>query len=139
MCGRENSSACSLQIALDPDLAFHMRLAGLFARAAGQFESDIVIEYNNSRANAKSIMGIIMLGIGEGEKFTISADGRDACEAIGMARDFFGSLMSEKTDGKLGKPLRSKGGIDEKAEQEIHAGETAEESKKNPVLQMASE
>lgn len=49
---------------------------------ASQFKSEILLEYDKYRINAKSIMGIIAFNPTEGMKVTISADGNDEAVAI---------------------------------------------------------
>ena len=51
-------------------------------QVAGQFESRIYITLNDKKVNAKSIMGMMSLGVIEGEKLLISADGKDEKEAM---------------------------------------------------------
>lgn len=49
---------------------------------ASQFESEVYIESENRRVNAKSIMGMMTLGLDPGTEVTISANGRDEKEAM---------------------------------------------------------
>lgn len=65
------------------------RTAALFVQTAGKFVSNIRIKVDNKEANAKSIMGIISLGILEGNTITISADGADEEKAITEINNFF--------------------------------------------------
>lgn len=54
----------------------------MFVSVAGKFESQILIEQENKKINAKSIMGVLSLGVQEGEIITIVANGKDEKEAI---------------------------------------------------------
>jgi catabolite repression HPr-like protein len=54
----------------------------MLVQVASQFDSDIYIEVDNKRMNAKSIMGMMALGMDSGEEVTISADGDDEQEAM---------------------------------------------------------
>jgi phosphotransferase system HPr (HPr) family protein len=58
------------------------RPVALFVQAASQFQSNIYVTVQNKKVNAKSIMGMMSLGILEGESLTISASGNDETEAI---------------------------------------------------------
>lgn len=58
------------------------RSAAAFVQAAGKFESMIVIEKGNKKINAKSIMGVLSLGIMQNENIHISADGVDEVAAL---------------------------------------------------------
>ena len=56
--------------------------AAMFVQVAGRFSSQILVEKGNKKINAKSIMGILSLGVKQGEKIYIFADGKDEEEAI---------------------------------------------------------
>ncbi|WP_453997305.1 phosphocarrier protein HPr [Bacillus nitroreducens] len=64
------------------DSGIHARPATLLVQAAGQFNSDIQLEYNGKSVNLKSIMGVMSLGIGQGAEVKIVAEGADADAAI---------------------------------------------------------
>ena len=49
---------------------------------ASQYESAIYLECEHKRVNAKSIMGMMSLGLDEGECVTVSAEGVDEEEAM---------------------------------------------------------
>lgn len=56
---------------------------------ASQYKSEILLEYDKYRINAKSIMGIIAFNPSEGMNVTIAADGKDEGEAIEALEKFF--------------------------------------------------
>ena len=58
------------------------RPVAMFVQVASQFESSIYVEHNNKRVNAKSIMGMMTLGLPAGEEVVVSADGTDEDNAI---------------------------------------------------------
>ena len=51
-------------------------------QVASQFESKIYVEYETKRVNAKSIMGMMTLGLVTGESITVEADGTDEEQAV---------------------------------------------------------
>ncbi len=51
-------------------------------QVASQFESRIYVEFETKKVNAKSIMGMMALGIVPGQTVKISADGEDETQAI---------------------------------------------------------
>ena len=55
----------------------HARPASMLVKEAGKFNSDISLEFNGKKANAKSIMSVLSLGVGKDAEVTISADGDD--------------------------------------------------------------
>ena len=61
---------------------FEARPVALFVQIASQFESSIYVEIEDKKVNAKSIMGMMSLGVLEGEEITIVVDGEDEKEAI---------------------------------------------------------
>ncbi|MEA4972978.1 HPr-like protein Crh [bioreactor metagenome] len=58
------------------------RQVAYLVQCAGQFKSDIRIEEDEKRINAKSIMGTISLAIKEDDNITIIADGIDEEKAV---------------------------------------------------------
>lgn len=60
----------------------HARPAGMFVKKASEFKSIVEIKAKDKVVNAKSIMGIMSLGLGQGDTVTIVADGNDAEDAI---------------------------------------------------------
>ena len=51
-------------------------------QVACKFDSEITLESVNRKINAKSIMGMMSLGLGNGEAVTVSADGADEANAM---------------------------------------------------------
>jgi catabolite repression HPr-like protein len=60
----------------------HARPAALFVQEANKYSSDIFVEKEDKKVNAKSIMGIMSLAISTGTSITITADGADADQAV---------------------------------------------------------
>ena len=61
------------------------RPAALFVQEATHFQSDVFIEKDGKKVNAKSIMGLMSLALGSGASFTLITDGNDeeaAMEAL---------------------------------------------------------
>ena len=58
------------------------RPVALLVQVASQFESDIYVESEQRRVNAKSIMGLMTLGLRAGESVTVHADGSDEEDAV---------------------------------------------------------
>ena len=59
-----------------------VRPVAMFVQVASQFDSRIYIETSNMKINAKSIMGMMTLGMEEGKEITVSADGTDETFAM---------------------------------------------------------
>lgn len=58
------------------------RPVALLVQVASQYESSIYVEIQEKKVNAKSIMGMMSLGLAEGEKITIIANGPDEEDAL---------------------------------------------------------
>ena len=64
------------------------RPIAVFVQKASQFDSAIYVEYDNKRVSAKSIMGMMTLGLPAGEEIKVSADGNDEQDAIDEIEKF---------------------------------------------------
>ena len=60
----------------------HNKQATYFVQKANEFTCSIWLESENRKMNAKSLLGIMSLGIITGAKVTLSASGPDAQEAV---------------------------------------------------------
>lgn len=58
------------------------RPTALFVQVASKFSSQILIESENRKVNAKSIMGVLSLGLKQGESFYLLVNGKDEQEAV---------------------------------------------------------
>lgn len=59
------------------------RPVAMLVQVASQFDSSVYIQTDgNKRVNAKSIMGMMSLGLNAGEKVTVEVDGADEAAAI---------------------------------------------------------
>lgn len=58
------------------------RPVALLVQVASQYESEIYVEFGDKKVNAKSIMGMMTLGLAAGEAVVVSAEGTDEEEAI---------------------------------------------------------
>lgn len=67
----------------------HARPAALLVKEANNFSSDINIIHNEKATNAKSIMGLMALGLTKDTEITLSASGDDEKEAIEKLTDLF--------------------------------------------------
>lgn len=58
------------------------RPVAMLVQVASQYESEIYVESGRKKVNAKSIMGMMTLGLAAGEQVIISADGADENQAV---------------------------------------------------------
>lgn len=64
------------------------RPVAVLVQVANQHESSVYIETTGKKVNAKSIMGMMSLGLNNGEEVTVIADGKDEEEAISSIENF---------------------------------------------------
>lgn len=58
------------------------RPVAVLVQKASQFESKVYIHADDKKINAKSIMGMMSLGLTQGEEITITAEGSDEDRAV---------------------------------------------------------
>jgi phosphotransferase system HPr (HPr) family protein len=81
----------------------HARPAALFVKTAGGFTANVQVT-NLTRnpektAAARSLLGVLGLGISSGHQIRISADGDDADAAIATLRELVESGLGEELSG----------------------------------------
>jgi catabolite repression HPr-like protein len=64
------------------------RPVAMLVQIASQFDSTIHIETLDKKVNAKSIMGMMSLGLDAGEKVTVVADGNDEENAVTSIEEY---------------------------------------------------
>ena len=72
----------SHNITVSNSVGLHARPATFFVQKANSFKSSIWVEKEDCRVNAKSLLGVLSLGISKGTSITIIADGADEGEAV---------------------------------------------------------
>ena len=70
------------RVIVGSEYGLHLRTAQRVAEAAQKFSSSLTIEGRQSRANAKSILELLILGAGQGASLELQAEGNDAELAI---------------------------------------------------------
>jgi phosphocarrier protein HPr len=75
-------------------LGLHARASTKLTQTASQFSSEIWIERNGRKVNAKSIMGVMMLAAAKGATIVVEATGADEAAAMtameALISDYFG-------------------------------------------------
>lgn len=72
----------SKEITITNSVGLHARPATYFIQKANTFKSSIWVECGERRANAKSLLGVLSLGISKGTTIMIIADGADEQDAL---------------------------------------------------------
>ena len=60
----------------------HARPATFFIQKANSYKSTILVEKDDRKVNAKSLLGVLSLGIAQGMTITLIADGQDEEAAL---------------------------------------------------------
>jgi phosphocarrier protein len=64
------------------EVGLHARPATFFIQKSNEFKSSIWVEKDERKVNAKSLLGVLSLGIVQGTEITLIADGTDETEAV---------------------------------------------------------
>ena len=83
-------------ITISNSVGLHARPATFFVQKANSFKSSIWVEKEDCRVNAKSLLGVLSLGISKGTAITLIADGVDENAAIDGLAELIGGEFGEK-------------------------------------------
>jgi catabolite repression HPr-like protein len=72
----------SKEITIRLENGLEARPVALLVQVASQFDSSVYLETGDKRVNAKSIMGMMSLGLDLGEKVNVVVDGADESDAL---------------------------------------------------------
>ena len=72
------------------------RPVAMFVQLAGNFDSTVTIEYKGRKVNAKSIMGMMSLGIARGESLCAVTDGPDEEKAMESIMDYLSGKVTNQ-------------------------------------------
>ena len=67
----------SKEVVVNNGTGLHARPATLLVKKASSFKSDVSIEFNRKKANVKSLIGVLSLGVTKGANITVTASGDD--------------------------------------------------------------
>ena len=76
-------------------VGLHARPATFFIQKANEFKSSIWVEKDERRVNAKSLLGVLSLGIVKGTAINLIADGADEAEAVDALADLIATNFAE--------------------------------------------
>lgn len=82
-------------VSINNEVGLHARPATFFIQKANEFKSGIWVEKEERRVNAKSLLGVLSLGIGKGATITLLADGSDEKEAVDALCELVSSNFGE--------------------------------------------
>lgn len=85
----------SRDVTITNSIGLHARPATFFIQKANSFKSGIWVEKDDRRVNAKSLLGVLSLGIAKGMTITLIADGTDEKSAVDALCELIDSGLEE--------------------------------------------
>ena len=85
----------SREVTVNNQVGLHARPATFFIQKANEFKSSIWVEKDERRVNAKSLLGVLSLGIVRGTAMNILADGADEEDAVAALAELISSNFFE--------------------------------------------
>ena len=82
-------------VTINNEVGLHARPATFFIQKANEFKSGIWLEKDERRVNAKSLLGVLSLGIVNGMTITLVADGSDEREALDGLKELIENGFNE--------------------------------------------
>ena len=89
----------SKEVQVTNQVGLYARPATFFIQKANEFKSTILVEKEERRVNAKSLLGILSLGITKGTTINLIADGPDEEEAVSLSHPILLTKLS-RPEGK---------------------------------------
>ena len=86
----------SRNVTIINSMGLHARPATFFVQSAHKFKSSVWVESGDRKVNAKSLLGVLSLGIAKGMTVTLIADGYDEEEAIASLEKLIDSGIGEQ-------------------------------------------
>ena len=86
----------SRSVTIQNNVGLHARPATFFIQKANTYKCSIWVEKEDCRVNAKSLLGVLSLGITKGTTITLIADGNDEAEAVNGLSELVDSGLGEK-------------------------------------------
>lgn len=85
----------SKEVVVQNQVGLHARPATFFIQKANEFKSSIWVEKDERKVNAKSLLGVLSLGITKGTAINIIGDGADEEEAVDTLVNLISSNFAE--------------------------------------------
>ncbi len=85
----------SREVKITNSIGLHARPATFFIQKANSYKSSIWVEKEERRVNAKSLLGVLSLGISKGMSINLIADGQDEAEALEGLAELINTGLAE--------------------------------------------
>lgn len=84
------------EVTIGGKYGLYSKAAAVFIQKASNFKAEIWIEKDERRANVKSLLGLLSLGIGSGSRVILTADGEDEGKVlIELSQHLSGDMEEE--------------------------------------------
>ncbi len=83
------------EVMIQNQVGLHARPATFFIQKANEFRSNIWVEKEERKVSAKSLLGVLSLGITKGTSIKIVAEGSDETDAVNALAQLIGSDFAE--------------------------------------------
>lgn len=91
------ASKHTAQVTIVNQLGLHARAASKLAQLCKQFKAKIELQQENKTADANSVLALLMLASSKGKTVQVSAEGKDAEQALAAVVDLINSGFGENT------------------------------------------
>ena len=79
------------------ELGLHARAAARLVQTAKQFRSDVVLRVAGRETRARSILGVLLLGAGQGSRLTVCCVGEDEQAALAAVCELIETRFGEES------------------------------------------
>lgn len=86
----------SKEVTVQNQIGLHARPATFFIQKTNEFKSSVWVERDERRVNAKSLLGLLSLGITKGTRISIITDGADEREALDSLTGLLGGTALDE-------------------------------------------
>ncbi len=83
-------------VVVNSEVGLHARPATYFIQTANHFKSSIWVEFEEQRVSAKSLLGVLSLGVEKGSEIVLSANGPDEKPAVESLVELVNSNFEEQ-------------------------------------------
>lgn len=91
-----HGAALTRTVEICGELGLHARPAARFVKIATAFAAEIEVTARGTTVSGRSIMGLMMLGAGDGTELTLTARGPDAAAALDALAGFVASGFADR-------------------------------------------
>jgi len=84
-----------LKVTIQHAVGLHARPAALFVQTTSKYTSNVTLSYDGKTKNAKSILGVLSMGVGANAEITIQAEGNDEEKVINALAELINNNFGE--------------------------------------------